>query len=659
MAAIFVPPSPQTSFAMSSRRPPLANVPNAANSPHRSSNTAALKRARTGSEMGSRIDLLFGQPPAKKQFVEREDHATGSPSKPRSMAAPQMSAESRMFTRRGNASLTPFEKKLMAVREQKDGASQATRNSRYERASAEKLDNIRQWQRHYRKAFPSFVFYFDSLPADVRNRSLREVLALGAKEERFFSRTVTHVVTSRPIPDVDIPTPTETQNEQTSIEGPIQTVNPVLLERNDNRRDHGNNTDVLYRARQMGMKIWAIEKLQRMLAAIHEPDTSAAYTGGRAGSLSVKGRGETELSQVLRNERLHGPADRDPTQLMKDLVYFRGPFIYVHDMDEKTRPVMVREYPRVAVKEQGLWPQFRSAQIGKCPFIQEEPTKKELARMKEEKRRKQQQREQERTAAKEEVIKREDVPETQNQEQPVKQEADDLTAQVKLEEEDTAPLGPSDDLRPLSVRPAPPRVKSENHSVKPIGKIAAWPMLREPAASGVQPSNITSAIRSQMVSSTAAAPGAKAGLSKEVHELKRKVLEKSNGSMITSANPSSHRPMDAPTNMKLASGASAGAKRPREKMSNIHEEDTTQSEDNGNNNISQNTDCKGTLQKKVVKEKQRDPKPGYCENCRDKFDDFDEHTMTRKHRKFATTLSNWTELDALLSKLERPLKHAY
>ena len=33
--------------------------------------------------------------------------------------------------------------------------------------------------------------------------------------------------------------------------------------------------------------------------------------------------------------------------------------------------------------------------------------------------------------------------------------------------------------------------------------------------------------------------------------------------------------------------------------------------------------------------------------------------MTRKHRKFAMTLSNWTELDALLSKLERPLKPGY
>ncbi|EEA28199.1 Cdc7p-Dbf4p kinase complex regulatory subunit [Talaromyces marneffei ATCC 18224] len=662
MAAIFVPPSPQTSFAMSSRRPPLANVPNAANSPHRSSNSAAVKRARTGSEMGSRIDLLFGQPPAKKQFVDREDHhaagtGPGSPSKARTMAAPQMSVESRMFSRRSHASqLTPFEKKLMAVREQKDsGAAQAPRNSRYDKVSAEKLDNIRQWQRHYRKAFPNFVFYFDSLPADVRNRSLREVLALGAREERFFSRTVTHVVTSRPIPEVDVPSPTEaTQNDQAAIENPPQTVNPVLLERNDNRRDHGNNTDVLYRARQMGMKIWAIEKLQRMLTAIHEPDTSAPYTGGRAGSISAKGRGETELSQVLRNERLHGPADRDPSQLMKDLVFFRGPFIYVHDMDEKTRPVMVREYPKVPIKEDGLWPQFRSAPIGKCPFIEEPPSKKELAHMKEEKKRQRQEKVSVKDGAKDE-----NVPQAQNRAQPAKQEKEDAPVQVKLdEEEDAAMLGPADNLKPLSVRPAPPRTKSENHPAKPIGKITAWPMLREPAASGVQPSNITSAIRSQMVSSTAAAPGAKAGLSKEVHELKRKVLEKSNGSMTTSANPSSHRPMDAPINARPAS-ASAGSKRPREQMGHVHEEDTTQSEDNGSNNVSQNTDRKGALQKKAVKEKQRDPKPGYCENCRDKFDDFDEHIMTRKHRKFAMTLSNWTELDALLSKLERPLKPGY
>ncbi|KAI7326278.1 hypothetical protein KC315_g7604 [Hortaea werneckii] len=53
---------------------------------------------------------------------------------------------------------------------------------------------------------------------------------------------------------------------------------------------------------------------------------------------------------------------------------------------------------------------------------------------------------------------------------------------------------------------------------------------------------------------------------------------------------------------------------------------------------------------------ERDPKPGYCENCRDKFDDFDEHIQSRKHRKFAMTQDNWKELDELLGKLKRPHK---
>jgi regulatory subunit for Cdc7p protein kinase len=34
----------------------------------------------------------------------------------------------------------------------------------------------------------------------------------------------------------------------------------------------------------------------------------------------------------------------------------------------------------------------------------------------------------------------------------------------------------------------------------------------------------------------------------------------------------------------------------------------------------------------------------------------DQHIQSRKHRKFATTQENWTELDALLVQLKRPHK---
>lgn len=175
MAAIFVPPSPQTSFAMSSHRPPLANVPNAANSPHHGgSNAAGVKRANSVSHLVT----VFGQPPPKKRLLEKDDAVSRSPTKTRTTISGQ-TAESKIFSRRThNTQATTFERKLMAARE-KERQSQP-RGSKYEKTSAETMDNIRQWQRHYRKAFPGFVFYFDSIPTDVRSRSLREVLALGA-----------------------------------------------------------------------------------------------------------------------------------------------------------------------------------------------------------------------------------------------------------------------------------------------------------------------------------------------------------------------------------------------------------------------------------------------------------------------------------------------
>ena len=36
-----------------------------------------------------------------------------------------------------------------------------------------------------------------------------------------------------------------------------------------------------------------------------------------------------------------------------------------------------------------------------------------------------------------------------------------------------------------------------------------------------------------------------------------------------------------------------------------------------------------------------------------------KHIRDRKHRKFALTQENWTDLDNLLSQLGRPLKEAY
>jgi hypothetical protein len=57
------------------------------------------------------------------------------------------------------------------------------------------MDSIRQWQRHYRKAFPQFVFYFDSIPEDMRRKCSRQVMALGAVSILISLPALTKIMT--------------------------------------------------------------------------------------------------------------------------------------------------------------------------------------------------------------------------------------------------------------------------------------------------------------------------------------------------------------------------------------------------------------------------------------------------------------------------------
>lgn len=366
-------------------------------------------------------------------------------------------------------------------------------------------------------------------------------------------------------------------------------------------------TDVLVRARDMGKKIWSLEKLQRMLVLLLETDpvvsAHIAY-GARSTSTPVYESRQTEdrnLLRLLHNERVNGPSDRDPTVVARELHYFKGPYIYVYDMDEKQKPIMVREYEKVADKADGDWPQFRTAAMGRCPFVEECEARESRPQPK----------------PKPQVKKPSVEPKTILQ-PPELSRPRPVTGKRTLSEMQSIHSRNSSVASTELMNPPKTVDGKVDFSTNAFtGRPTSGRMFGgEPVASGVQPSNVTSAIRSQMISSTAATPGLITGLSKEVHGLQRQVLKRNTST--TSQDPSSRRTMETSFRDEAAPKRSLTLARTSSRKLEMLDENSTSKDDVDAKSVSH------TERRVEKKPKKKDLKPGYCENCQEKYNDFDE-----------------------------------
>ncbi|KAI2628618.1 Dfp1/Him1, central region-domain-containing protein [Hypoxylon sp. NC1633] len=657
---------------MSGRRVPLSSNPNIANSPLR--NSALFAKHKRPSAQVQREELYGQPPPAKKQIVE-----SGAQRLPRSPSQQQRVSKSQIpvQTRRNANS---YEHKLARERSVQHHHQQQHPVPAPSRYTEKDIEEIQVWQQHHRARFPKLVFYFEKVPNDVYRKLAKQIAHLGAREAAFFSIDITHVVTTRPIPSEK--TVSRQDEEEASAEkhqghnqdqelepnpeqehGEVKTINPSLLTRlseasvrqrlfnkdfrtrkmpshphDESLNQPKRNTDVLLRAREMGKKIWSLDKLQRMISLLLETDpyrsVEIAYGSRKTREAESRVTEDRNLLHLLHNERVNGPSDRDPTVNAQELHHFKGPYIYIYDVEEKQKPIMVREYKKVAEKVKGEWPQFRTAALGRCPFIEDyesrdpQPQPKPKVSVT-------------RAAAAAEEARPILQPPKIGPPKPI-------TGKRTLGEMESGhSRGSSVASTELANPPRLPFGRMPDLGMNAFtGRAPSRLFGGEPLASGVQPSNMTSAIRSQMISSTATTPGVITGLSKEVHGLQRQVLKRN--STATSQDLSSRRnaeisfrdeiPNKRPFTMTRASSR---------KLDMIDESATTRREPQDN-----------LVEKRgPAKTKKSDPKPGYCENCADKYADFDEHIESKKHRKFADDDENWVELDDLLTQLERAPRH--
>lgn len=391
----------------------------------------------------------------------------------------------------------------------------------------------------------------------------------------------------------------------------------------EHRRQSEQNQNILYKAREWDQKIWALEKLLRILNTLFSNDTAEQPSANlprshATANLAGRQNKEADLERLLRNEKISGPADRDMTVAAPDQVQFRGYYIYIHDMDERYRPTMIRDYPKVAKKEDGKWPQLKVSGVGRCPWIEDHSYAKRV--MAEERRQEAEQAKRKEAAS---------APRTRTRaaaESDVKQTV--LAERQANLRRSPRKLAPEEKTKPLD----PPKVPAsrQNSAASADGmpplfgsaQVSKRSQIRyiggEPVASGVQPSNITSAIRSQAISSTAissTAPGGRVGTSKELQTLKRKVLER--GATVTSGS-SYMNDVRAALN---GDAPRASKRKAKDALEDIREEGIDE----------EPRPRKAQPPRQVKKIVHKDPKPGYCENCRDKFEDFEEVRQVYEH----------------------------
>lgn len=154
--------------AMSSKRAPLASNPNVANSPLRAPSilTGYAKTKRSFATV--QREEPYGQPPpVKKQILENgAQRAVRSPTKPVARAPTHI-----VVPRNPSAVPRPV------VRERSVRSATTTSTARASQA----VDTEKElWKKHHRAKFPKMVFYFESIPDDVRAKLTKRVTYLGA-----------------------------------------------------------------------------------------------------------------------------------------------------------------------------------------------------------------------------------------------------------------------------------------------------------------------------------------------------------------------------------------------------------------------------------------------------------------------------------------------
>ncbi|KAI0087943.1 Dfp1/Him1, central region-domain-containing protein [Irpex rosettiformis] len=469
-----------------------------------------------------------------------------------------------------------------------------------------RLEREEDFRVKYSRAFPSWVFYFDldALESDtpsIRKELEKLVLHMGARVEDFFSKDVTHLIVTRLDED---PVNKENHKSRTKEDSASVLKSPVKLRQTTVDTP---GPELVKKANSFGMKIWPVDKLKSVIDRC-APSTLVASTSTSLIARSGQPTRERSLTRLLESERLHGTSERDPTQKRHDFIYFpkNSYFVLVEDIRQELQTIVALEYPIMKSrdgKEKGSWPVLYCDHRTRNPFFPydekeerriEKAERAEHEREQELARRKAKLREQERRRrAQQEALKKGDLRRTVSM-QNIRRRA----SQGEEFAEDYIDL----------------EIEGDPDSVAASGYLASGNYV---AASG----------NSVGITSTTGTTST-AGLSLRSLHLPRNIAGKLNKEIVTSRRLSQITPTVGKEN---AMGPPLTIPdRPQRMLRKSRSTNTMR-----------------------LPKRDEGSKPGYCESCRVKFEDFHQHIVSKRHKKFAENDANFANLDHVLSRVRR------
>lgn len=512
-----------------------------------------------------------------------------------------------------------------------EGAVLTSRQQTQRRAEQSKIiaKDLFDWQQNWRLIMRKDTrIYFDTALVDYKLEKRKELLKcgfsmLGARMKVFFDMDVTIVITSR------------------------------KLDRYDNLPD----TDVLYRAHKNGyMKIWNYDKATRFLGnldvdlgllekqhrfGIQLSGTPLMMADSNSSMLAVHSHqlnNAATLSNLLENEKMYGPSDRDPRAKRDGLHYFKYPHVYLYDLWQTWAPLITVEWkPSELSDSQKLpYPTIIPGTFGRCPFVgdgncDELSTRRITKRYKRDCLN-------EKYALKLRLIYQESaqprlLSSIPQDEQPImmnysRQYPNSMTKYMKVMQIDDSK---SKKPLPITLLTRQETTGEDTLANDDLCKHKSG-IPQEIKASGINLS-IDTNLGSPLVGN-GLAPIKASTLNKNLKSLNRMVVDRN----FTQQTITPQKTINQSTATSIAYGAKKTSSTREATLTPINIPTVT---------VHIPAPTKRPLQGKLG--------GGYCENCRVKYDHLDQHIRTEKHHSFAQNSMNFEKIDYLIKILREEL----